>query len=471
MMKSIRSKLFLIFLVFMVSLVAFGILLNGFFLEKYYIYKNEEIFVDISERIENEYASGKKNITNFIGEIDRVEGVSTIITDKNFTVKYNSFFQKGDPENLKVPGEVSQLVTANDYDKSKGYIYSVVEKTSVETPKLVYIKKLNGGDVLILRKQMKGIKESVVIANEFYIFAGAIIICFGSIFIFFFSKSITKPIAEMSKVAEGISNLDFQKRITYNSKDEIGNLGDSINNISMKLSENMEVLKEDVERRKELVRNMSHELKTPIAVIKGYAEGLKFGVADNEEKREKYCNIISDECTRMDSMVRELLNLSMLESGSFQLKQEDIDLNKLVSNILSRLEKEILKAGVKVEVQSLDKIIGCGDPELIDRAISNYVINGINHAEGLKEIRISMDYTAKGVRLSVYNSGKNIKPENMDNLWEIFYKVDKARSRQYGGHGLGLAIVKLIMELHQGTYGVSNKEGGVEFFIEIPKKS
>jgi signal transduction histidine kinase len=167
---------------------------------------------------------------------------------------------------------------------------------------------------------MKGISESVAIANQFYIVAGLIIILLGGLFIIIFSKRITEPIVEMSNVAESIANLDFEKRVSSDSRDEIGSLGRSINRICEKLSASMNSLQQDVERRKQLVRNISHELKTPIGVIKGYAEGLKYGVVEDKDKTSKYCTIIATESDRMDRMVRELLNLSVLESGMFQIK-------------------------------------------------------------------------------------------------------------------------------------------------------
>ena len=230
----------------------------------------------------------------------------------------------------------------------------------------------------------------------------------------------------------------------------------------------MDGLKQDVERRKQLVRNISHELKTPIGVIKGYAEGLQFSVADDEEKRQKYCKVISDECDRMDSLVKELLNLSMLESGTFQLNTSEFDIRVLIQNIAERFETAFTEKGIEFECELDKELFVSADYELIERVIINFIINAINHVEGDKKISINILSMREKARIEVFNTGKHIQEEELVRIWDVFYKVDKARSREYGGNGLGLSISRLIGEAHGGKTGVENVNDGVMFFIEIP---
>ncbi|MGK0467691.1 ATP-binding protein [Clostridium sp.] len=467
-MKTIRTKLSVFFLIFMVSLVLFGIILNALFLERYYIYKNKAVFTATSKEISNEYAYNRNNITNFINQIDHFEGINCIITDEYKSVQYNSFLQISDSDAKILPGEIEKLVLKNKDKLFKNFVYSVTEKQNDQAPKLVFISQLDNGELIILRKPLKGISESVSIANQFYIFAGLINIFIGGIFIFVFSKQVTRPVIEMSNVAEGISNLDFNKRAIYDSQDEIGSLGRSINKMSEKLSVSINSLRSDVERRKQLVRNISHELKTPIGVIKGYAEGLKYGVADDMEKTQKYCTVIADECNRMDNMVRELLNLSMLESGLFQLNILKFDIGELIQKISERFEPILSEKGITLDLNNQNNLSISADYELVERVINNYITNAINHVEGIRLIKVTVEKKVNGIGVSVFNTGKHISEDDLVSIWDVFYKVDKARSRQYGGHGLGLSIVRLIAELHGGMAGVENVSDGVLFFIEIP---
>lgn len=467
-MKTIRTKLSVIFIVGMSFLMLSGIILNSLFLEPYYIYKSKGSFIDINNKINNEYSQNRKNFFNFINQIDRIDGISTIIIDENYNVKYSSLQQKSEKGEEKLPREIEDIIVQNKSKLSKVYVYVVIEKPNDQAPKLAFVSKMKSGEIIILRKSMKGINESVAIANEFYIWAGIVIMTFGGVVVLVFANRITKPIVEMSNVAEEISNLDFSKRVILDSEDEIGNLGRSINKISEKLSASMNELRQDVERRKQLVRNISHELKTPIGVIKGYSEGLKYGVVEDKEKIKKYCNVISEECDLMDMMVKELLNLSMLESGMFQLTISQVDIGVLINNIADRFQPVFIEKEITLELNLKENLIISADYELIQRVVKNYIINAINHAEGIKKVKVTSEKKDEKIMISVYNTGKHIPSNELGNIWDVFYKVDKARSRQYGGHGLGLSIVKSIVELHGGVIGVENVDDGVRFYAEIP---
>ena len=216
---------------------------------------------------------------------------------------------------------------------------------------------MSTGEFIILRKPVKGIRENVSIANQFYIFAGLIVIFVGGIVILIFSKKITKPIIEMSNVAENISNLEFDKLVHIESQDEIGKLGESINKISEKLSTSINGLKQDVERRKQLVSNMSHELKTPIGIIKGYAEGLKYGVVDDKEKMAKYCSVLVEECDRMDNLVRELLNHSKMEAGMVEMNITSFDSGEFISKILERFNPTFVEKGITFDFKCVNNYV------------------------------------------------------------------------------------------------------------------
>lgn len=466
-MNSIKTKLFAFFAAFMIAFVFFGIILNVLFLKRYYIYKNESIFVNTGKKIIAEYTSNIENIEPYINQIDRIDGISCIIADRGMNEIINSLPDKSNPNKVRLPNEIEQIIFKNFDKLSYGYIYNAVDKPNKEGSILVYVTRLDNDNFIILRKAMKGIDESVAIANQFYFFGGLFIVAVGGLFIYFLAKRIAKPITEMSIVAESISNMDFTKNVKVNTRDEIGSLGRSINKISANLSSSIRELLEDVDRRKLLVRNLSHELKTPIGVIKGYTEGLKFGVSNDREKREKYCSVIVTECDRMDSMIRELLNISMLETGMFNLNIIRLDLCKLVKNVADKFSQIINEKGIKLDIILDANIYVNADKDITERVLTNYLTNAIQHVGKDNTIQIKLQKTSNNIRISVYNTGSHISENDLRHIWDVFYKADKARSRQYGGHGLGLSIVKLIAEAQNGSCGVENVKDGVCFYFDF----
>jgi Signal transduction histidine kinase len=472
-MRTIKAKLITIFMLIMISLVLSGIVLNSIGLKSYYIYKNKSIFISISEKIDKEYSNNKESSFEFITNIENLENINTTITDKNFNIEYNSVLTKrvSDQQQQRLPKEIEQIILDNKKKLLKNFIYYIDEKNDDEKSKLVFVSQMSNGKLIILRKPIKSISQSVSIANQFYMISGAIVICIGSICVLIFSKKITKPIVEMSDIAENISNLNFEKRIEVQSKDEIGKLGESINKISEKLSANIEELKNDVERRKQLVRNMSHELKTPIGIIKGYAEGLKYGVADNEEKMQKYCNVLVEECDRMDKLILELLNHSMIEAGMVKLNITSFNLYELINDIIERFKAAMNEKGVTFDLKCENNFVISADRDMLEKVINNFITNAIDYVEGRNLIELNVEEKNNEIRISVFNTGTNIPIEAIDKIWDVYYKVDKARSRKYGGHGLGLSIVKSIIKLHGGSTKVENVKDGVEFSFEIPQKN
>lgn len=467
-MKTIKTKIFIIFTIFMFLVVLSGIILNSIFLEEYYIYKNKNVFISMSEKISNEYINDKENSYEYINNLVSFENISTTIVDQNFNIEYNSERIKKEINDKRLSKEIRQAILDNEKKLSNRFIYYTEEKNNTQTNKLVFISKMSNGEIVILKKPFKSIGQSVSIANQFYLISGFIVIFIGGIFVLIFSKKITKPIIEMSSVAEDISNLKFDKRVNIESQDEIGKLGESINKISEKLCTSINELKDDVERRKQLVRNMSHELKTPIGIIKGYAEGLKYGVANDEEKIQKYCSVLVEECDRMDNLVRELLNHSMMEVGMVELNKTNFYIYEFISKIVERFKSTLIEKGITFDLKCVKDYEISADRDMLEKAINNFITNAIDHVEGKKIIQLNAEKKDNMLTISVFNTGSHIEQEDFEKIWDVYYKVDKARARKYGGNGLGLAIVKLIVQLHGGTTKVENIDNGVTFSFEIP---
>ncbi|MBP5223418.1 MAG: two-component sensor histidine kinase, partial [Lachnospiraceae bacterium] len=221
--------------------------------------------------------------------------------------------------------------------------------------------------------------------------------------------------------------------------------------------------------RREFLSNVSHELKTPIALIRGYAEGLQEGMGEDPESRDFYCDVIVDEATKMNQMVQKLLTLNQLEFGNDIVELERFDLTALISNALQTGLLLARQQGITVEMREYPACHVWADAFMVEEVLQNYFSNALHYCTGEKRVEISLEETEDKIRVKVFNTGKQIPEESLPFLWDKFYKVDKARTREYGGSGVGLSIVKAIMESMHQKYGVRNMENGVEFWFELER--
>lgn len=345
---------------------------------------------------------------------------------------------------------------------------------------------LNNGNFILIRTPIQGIKDNVHISNTFITYIGIGTLIIGIVAAFVLSSYISRPIKQLSNIAERMSELDFDVKYDGKDKGEIGLLGNSMNNMSKKLEENISQLKaanlelqRDIDKKEKLeqmrtdfLSNVSHELKTPIALIQGYAEGLKEGITDDPESMDFYCSVIMDEAAKMNDMVKRLLTLNQIEFGEDELVMERFDINELVKSVASANELRASQKELKITYDIKDTPLYVWANEYkVEEVITNYISNAINHCCNENIIKVAVGQIDKeNVRVSVFNTGKNIPEEDIDHIWEKFYKVDKARTREYGGNGIGLSIVKAIVESMGKKCGVNNLPDGVEFWFDLDCK-
>ena len=287
----------------------------------------------------------------------------------------------------------------------------------------------------------------------------------------------------MAGLADRMSELDFSTQYTGTGKngDEIDQLGQSLNRLSAyleqaigELKESNDQLAQEIEEkeridnmRQEFIVNVSHELKTPIALIQGYAEGLTAGVADDPEDRKFYCNTIADEADHMNKLVMQLLSLSRLELGAEQTYDEDIDLHALCEEAVRKTAVLCENRGLAVQYEDTHITVRT-DGDLLDQVLMNYLSNAIRYTPEGRRIEISAARVNGGVRLSVFNEGDGLPEEELGKIWEKFYRTDRARTREAGGTGIGLSLVRAIADTLHGACGVENVEGGICFWFEVP---
>jgi two-component system, OmpR family, sensor histidine kinase VanS len=356
---------------------------------------------------------------------------------------------------------------------------------------LFFAKKQASGSTLVLSFPLAQAVESARGAMLFLSLSSALALVMGALLSFVLAGSATRPFGELVSISRSIASLDFSRRFNAEREDETAILGNAMNELSEDLegalaeieSANAR-LREDVERerrvdamRRDFISSVSHELKTPIALILGYAEGIKEGVPGDLESRDAYLAVIIDEARKMDAQVRDLLQLSQIDSGALPLKLEDFDLRELVSETLASFDRALEERSI-VPGLSLEVAMVRGDRDMLRRAVVNYFSNAISHVDESRVVTISL-YRAGGMaEFSVFNSGRHIPEESLDLIWTSYYKVDPARNREFGGTGLGLAISRGIISRHGGSCSVVNlgeggsagesRRNGVLFSFRIP---
>ena len=482
--RSIKTQMIMVFVGLLICLVVAFMIINGRFLEPYYISNKEARFVELYEKINDvsnaeQWDSRKKNDT--LIHFAEKNNISYLIIEKDGAVHMNVH----DKKQLK-----NQLM---------GYFLNQAQKKSkilksTDTYQITrswdpwnqnyYIEmwgNLDDGSQFLLRSPVESIKESAAISNRFLLYIGSILIVITIILIWYFSKRITEPLRELTRLSDRMANLDFEAKYTSGGSNEIGELGANFNRMSEKLESTISELKKannslqkDIEQkdklekmRNEFLGNVSHELKTPIALIQGYAEGLKEGVNEDEESREFYCDVIMDEASKMNQMVKNLLTLNQLEFGDEDIVFERFNLTALVKGVLQSMEIMAEQAGAKIIFRAEEDIYAWADEFKVEQVVRNYVSNACHHVGGDMVIEVKMQRENDKVRVSVFNTGTPIPEADVAHIWDKFYKVDKAHTREYGGNGIGLSIVKAIMKSFNQQYGVKNYDNGVEFWFEL----
>ncbi len=493
MKHSIKTQLMVTCLCLIGLIFGLNLLINNFFLEKYYIHQKKNALIEFYREINevDDYADYQsEEFESAFREISEKNNVDLIIlrpdTDEDgeglITV-----FQSSESKLMygRVQGYLLGLVTSEDMQNvliETGKYR--VQRFTDSVAKMEYLEswgEVDNGCYFLMRIPIQSIRDSVKISNRFSLYiilAGVILAVF---LVWWWSGRLTKPIQELTLISRRMANLEFDARYTSGGSNEIGQLGENFNHMSSILEETISELKtvnnelqSDLEQkqqidemRKEFLSNVSHELKTPIALIQGYAEGLKECINEDDQSRDFYCDVIMDEADKMNKMVKKLLTLNQLEFGNDVVNIERFDITELLGGVIqsSMLLAEQKEADIQFE--QTKPVYVWGDEFKIEEVITNYISNALNHVDGEKKIRVTMEKSNGKTRVAVFNTGKNIPNEDLDKIWIKFYKVDKARTREYGGNGIGLSIVKAIMDsMHQG-FGVVNCPDGVMFWFEL----
>ncbi len=443
MKKASRRQIATIFIALVGFVLFVSILINTWFLESFYVRNKQRTLIGVYNALDSAATAGELTSERFIdrlNELVEVGNVSLVVVNDD-----NKSFLTATTNEVRTREMVTQLMGyLVNQNQGRGKLLKSTSNYEIRSAEDVvgggeYIEMwgyLSNGNAFILRSPLESIRESVTISNKFLIYITLVIGCIGCVFAWVFARQIT------------LKNANYELQKDIEKKEKIENM------------------------RTEFIGNVSHELKTPIALIQGYAEGLKEGISDDPESRAFYCEVIMDEANKMNQLVKNLLTLNQLEFGEEEVAFESFDIVELIQGILQSSEILIGQKQAQVRFKAEQPVYVWADEFKVEQVLRNYLSNALNHLdnERIIDIRLNVREDSQKIRVSVFNTGAQIPKEDKEQIWNKFYKVDKARTREYGGHGIGLSIVRAIMESFHQEYGVDNYENGVAFWFELDLK-
>ena len=392
----------------------------------------------------------------------------------------------------KTARSLQELIDANDFDALRNAEKKYKFQYHGSSYDLIGV--LDNGNVIILERPMEQLNSGIVFSTRLFVIVAVVILSFEASIVLVISGTLTRPIIRMSHAARRMSKLNFEVKAPEDRSDEIGELGHSMNEMATQLEKSISELKsanaslaQDIEEkerledmRSEFLSHVSHELKTPLALIQGYSEGLKDTVNDDPESREFYCDVILDEASKMNALIMQLLNLNELEFGHTPLNIVRFDVVQQIHGILQSNKIMLEQKQVQLQAPPNTPVYVWADAFKMSEVFTNYLSNAIHYVKEGGVIRVTVEERMavetspdqhkekkRVVRVSVYNQGPLLGEEALSKVFVKFYKEDAARTRSYGGSGIGLSIVEAIQKSHNQDYGVYNAEDGVVFYYEL----
>ncbi|MPM32425.1 Adaptive-response sensory-kinase SasA [bioreactor metagenome] len=458
--------------------------------DNYVIYRKKLQLIEAYNYVVTAYRQAGTIERDVLQNVELDSGVRILTTDEAGYIDYNSLLLYTDrPWNPSEFTGISRFKLSELVPRTFGsdsYFTITEDRTDLgyvlftagdRTTGMQFLGLLGsfGTDRLMLLQLPTPVIESTTEYTGFFLqLVGLAALMLATLLGYFLSRSLTRKVSEIHSIAEGMAGLDFSRRYTGEADDDIGELGVSINKLSEHLEETIGELKQEIahakeleEARKNLIRNVSHELKTPIAIIQGYAEGLKENVTGDAESRAFYCEVIEDESKHMARLVGDLLSVSRIEAGATKPQPENFELDELIEAVMRRVGGTAEKRRIDMRFSPADETV-FADEGMTEQVLYNYLSNAVDHAPDGGAVKVSCGRTEGDVlRVTVFNEGEPIPEEDISRIWESFYKVDKSRTRAFGGTGIGLSIVKAAMEAQHMAYGVENTEGGVAFWFDV----
>ncbi len=474
MLNKMWVKLFLKIAAIFTAFVVVLAVANSALIFNYYVYKEKTQMRSVASLIDEVDLYSENSATK----------LSEVISDSGYKLRIEDSF--GNTLFSSFDSPVADYKGAFDRD-AFGYTPEFSKDSGFSTDKgrggediMTLNYDLSGGETLRLTVELSILKNSATVANEFMLVVAVVCLLFALLWVLFLSRGISSTIRQMKEITVDMASLDFSRKLQVDSADEIGQLAGAINTLSETLDTTLRDLNDKNQRlqgeieaerrldkmRKGFVANVSHELKTPISIISGYAEGLKLNI-NSESQRDSYADVIINESARMNDMVLSLLDLSRMESGQIPLNKECYDLSLQIKTLIERIKVKAVGKGIAIEADLQDGLFVFADMTQVDKILNNYLSNALSHVSKGGRITVTAENVDSEIKVRVYNDGEAVPPEAMERIWESFYRGDSSHKRESDRVGLGLSIVKAAVAMHETRCGVVNKPQGVEFWFTL----
>lgn len=455
--SNLRYKIWLYLIVFSLSILLCLWLFQVIFLDGYYKWYKTKELINTIETITTTY--NDENYEEILDNISYDRGVCIELI-RNNKLTYISNYNKGCMANIEGNYDYKSDFIKNDNTSAR----YTLKNPRFNNQTLVLGLKVNSNTHLFVSASLEPIDATVRILRSQLFYITLLVISLSLLVSYFISRVISSPITKMKNKAHEMAKGNYN--ITFEKSDI-----EEINELSKTLNYACSELKKTEDLRRELMANVSHDLKTPLTMIKAYAELIRDVTHNNEEKMNKNLNTIIEEADRLNILVNDILELSKMKSNSTPLEIEEFDLNELIKKIISRYDIFIEKENYNIEYKEQKELIIKADKKRMEQVIYNLINNAINYTGDDKKVFIKVKRDKYKIRVEIKDTGKGIEKKDLEYIWDKYYKVDKTHRRVQVGSGIGLSIVKNILISHKFEYGVESKiNKGTTFYFEIPKE-
>lgn len=483
----IRNRLLSVTVAITLFISFSGLFINHYWTESFFEDMAKEEMLDISKEIKT-YDLMSKSFYQNIAQLEittnayiEIYLLPDIII---YSTKSNNYLYDSDSDSAATPEpkEKNLKILEQPEINPDGSFFDKKQEIRGTAKYIVYNSVINDDYAVKIYLSLDVIESNAMLFRNFITILCVLVILILITIHIVYESLVTKPLISINNSTKQLAALNFDVRCPSSSIVEMNELSKNINLLSTSLDmalfdlqEKNKQLELDIQKeqmldkaRTEFISNASHELKTPIAIIQGYAEGLKVGIA-SKESSDEYCDIIMEETQKMNTLVVRMLEICQYESGGYKLMNQSFNISETVNRYLKRRVKLLKEDGITLVININPEYRGYGDIAKIETIINNYISNAVSHVKNENLIIVNCQPVGDKYRVSVFNTGNKIADEDIENIWSSFYRADKAHSRTTGRFGLGLSFVKSIQDLHKNAYGVINRENGVEFWFDISK--
>ncbi len=465
---------------FWIYFVSFSILLfiilwimQVILLQNYYSIMKKIEIEKLAMEIEGEY--GNEDFESYLDYIAYKNSSTIVIFDIHDNIYYSSSNLLEKNELSNIPLRQSPIKIQDIKEKILSSINQKISYTinvdKFKSATFVYAKRIgNTNEFLIMMTSIEPIDATIKVLKSQLLYITIISIVISSIISIFISRKLSRPIKNINETAKNLAVGNYNITFNKSGYKEIDDLVDTLNLATKQLAKTDKI-------KRELIANVSHDLRTPLTMIKAYSEMIRDISGDKKDQREENLKIIIDETDRLTELVNDMMDLSKIESGIIKLNTETFDLNEVINSIICKFKNITDKSDFKLTVDIPGEIFVIADKSKIQQVLYNLVSNAINHSGNKKDniekqIKIKVSNLGKKVKVQIIDNGIGISEEDLVHIWDRYYKANNSFKREASGSGLGLSIVKNILTVHNVNYGVTSKLNvGTTFWFELNKSS